>query len=97
MRTNTWFSIVLANGTVRLQLDITKSSGLHFDMLLSSELLDITKVSKTSEICHENTRPNVHQPDPQAYLRAMEMLKREPAECMMVAAHAYDLRAAKEV
>ncbi|PVH95334.1 HAD-like protein [Periconia macrospinosa] len=30
---------VHANGTTRLQLDITKSSGLAFDMLFSSELL----------------------------------------------------------
>lgn len=36
--------VVLANGTTRLQIDITKSSGLQFDTLLSSELLGITKV-----------------------------------------------------
>lgn len=71
--------VVLANGTTRLQLDITKSSGLQFDMLFSSELLGMTK------------------PDPAIYRRAMELLKRTPDECIMVAAHAYDLRAAKEV
>lgn len=71
--------VVLANGTTRLQLDITKSSGLSFDMLFSSELLGLTK------------------PDPGIYLRALELLRRQPSECLMVAAHAYDLRAAKGV
>lgn len=71
--------VVLANGTTRLQLDITKSSGLDFDMMFSSELLGMTK------------------PDPAIYRKAMELLKRKPEECIMVAAHAYDLRAAKEV
>jgi hypothetical protein len=36
-------SIVLANGKTRHQLDMTKSSGLIFDMLLSSELLGLAK------------------------------------------------------
>lgn len=34
---------VHANGTTRLQLDICRSSGLKFDMLLSSELLGVYK------------------------------------------------------
>ena len=71
--------VVLANGTTRLQLDITKSSGLCFDMLFSSELLGMTK------------------PDSAIYYRAMEILRWKPSECIMVAAHAYDLRAAKQV
>ena len=71
--------VVLANGTTRLQVDITKSAGLSFDMLLSSELLGLTK------------------PDPVIYRRALELLKMEPSECLMVAAHAYDVRAAKRV
>lgn len=71
--------VVLANGTTRLQVDITKTSGLDFDMLFSSELLGMTK------------------PDPAIYRKALELLKREPNECVMVAAHAYDLRAAKAV
>jgi hypothetical protein len=37
-------SVVLANGTTRLQLDIVKSSSLPFHMLFSSELLGLTKV-----------------------------------------------------
>jgi FMN phosphatase YigB (HAD superfamily) len=32
-----------------------------------------------------------------AYQRVLELLQLEPHECIMVAAHAYDLRAAKEV
>lgn len=38
-----WFLVVLANGTTRLQLDIAQSSNLPFHMLLSSELLGLTK------------------------------------------------------
>lgn len=34
---------VHANGSTRLQLDLVKSSGLHYDMLFSSELLGIYK------------------------------------------------------
>ena len=71
--------VVLANGTTRLQMDITKSSGLDFDMLFSSEVLGMTK------------------PDPAIYRKAMDILKRKPEDCVMVAAHAYDLRAAKGV
>lgn len=71
--------VVLANGTSRLQVDITKSSRLDFDMLLSSELLGLTK------------------PDPAIYHKAVNLLKRKPQECVMVAAHAYDLRAARGV
>jgi len=70
---------VLANGTARLQIDVTKSSGLDFDLLLSSELLDLTK------------------PDPAIYRKAIELLGHTPEECLMVAAHAYDLEAAKKV
>lgn len=58
---------------------MTKSSGLSFDMLLSSELLGLSK------------------PDPAIYIKAMELLKCTPEECLMVAAHADDLSAAKGV
>ncbi|KAK8861285.1 haloacid dehalogenase, type II [Kwoniella newhampshirensis] len=37
------------------------------------------------------------KPDPKMYCRSMELLRREPAQVAMVAAHAYDLRAAKAV
>lgn len=58
---------------------MAKSSGLSFDMLLSSELLGLAK------------------PNPAMYLKATELLKCRPEECVMVAAHHDDLRAAKKV
>lgn len=71
---------VLANGSTRLQLDITKYAGVDFDMLFSSQLLGLTK------------------PDPRIYRKVIEeVLGHRPEECVMVAAHAYDLRAAKAV
>ncbi|QDS77119.1 hypothetical protein FKW77_000971 [Venturia effusa] len=72
--------IVLANGTTRLQLDICKSAGLEMDMLFSSQLLGMTK------------------PDTRIYLKAAELVGAHvgKGECLMVAAHAYDLRAAKK-
>jgi len=90
---------VLANGTTRLQVDITKSSGLRFDMLFSSELLGMTKVCMPSILgtCNHPPTHTIRQPDPAIYRRAMQLLRKEPRECMMVAAHAYDLRAAKQV
>jgi 2-haloalkanoic acid dehalogenase type II len=70
---------VLANGTTRLQLDLTKSSRLEFDMLFSSQLLGLSK------------------PNPAIYRKAMELVGVLPVHSVMVAAHAYDLRAAKNV
>lgn len=71
--------IVLANGSTRLQLDIIKAANLSFDMLFSSQLLGLTK------------------PDPVIYTRAAELVGADlvKGEGVMVAAHAYDLRAAK--
>ncbi|KAK6005979.1 hypothetical protein QM012_006389 [Aureobasidium pullulans] len=37
----------------------------------------------------------VYKPAIESYTRVLELLKREPKECVMVAAHAYDLRGAK--
>lgn len=71
--------LVHANGTLRLQLDLCRSSGLRFDSLLSSELL------------------GVYKPAPESYRRALELLRCEADECVMVAAHAYDTRGAKAV
>lgn len=62
--------LVHANGTLRLQLDLCRSSGLRFDALLSSELL------------------GVYKPAPGSYRRALELLRCEAEECVMVAAHA---------
>lgn len=70
---------VLANGTTRLQLDLARSSGLTFDLLLSSQVLGCTK------------------PDPGMYVQALDLFGLKPEQSVMVAAHAYDLRAAKAV
>ncbi|KAJ7057085.1 haloacid dehalogenase [Mycena amicta] len=37
------------------------------------------------------------KPDPKMYLKAVELLALRPSDCVMVAAHAYDLRAAAKV
>ncbi|KAF2111972.1 haloacid dehalogenase [Lophiotrema nucula] len=74
-----FFLIVLANGTTRLQLDIAQSSGIPFHMLMSSELLGITK------------------PDPAIYRKAMDLVRLPPESCYMLAAHLYDVQAAKAV
>ncbi|KAK0621995.1 haloacid dehalogenase [Bombardia bombarda] len=68
---------VHANGTTRLQLDLTRSSGLGFNMLFSSQLL------------------GVYKPSPDAYNKALDLVKLRPDEVVLVAAHAYDLRGAK--
>ncbi|KAJ5297857.1 hypothetical protein PENANT_c012G02960 [Penicillium antarcticum] len=69
---------VHANGTTRLQLDLTRSSGLDFHMLFSSQLLGFYK------------------PSPEAYEKALQLLKLKPEEVVLVAAHAYDLRGAQK-
>ncbi|KAJ5593809.1 haloacid dehalogenase [Penicillium hispanicum] len=69
---------VHANGTTRLQLDLTRSSGLGFNMLFSSQLLGLYK------------------PSPRAYEKALQLVKLQPEDVVMVAAHAYDLRAAQK-
>lgn len=70
---------VHANGTTRLQLDLIRSSGLKFDLLMSSQMLGQIK------------------PAPEPYLKAMALIKRKPEECVMVAAHVYDVRGARDV
>ncbi|WYZ33771.1 hypothetical protein EsH8_I_000047 [Colletotrichum jinshuiense] len=70
---------VHANGTTRLQLDLTRSSGLNFNMLFSSQLL------------------GVYKPNPDAYQKALQLVKLQPEEVVLVAAHAYDLRGAQKV
>ncbi|KAJ6511375.1 haloacid dehalogenase [Mycena vitilis] len=37
------------------------------------------------------------KPDPQIYLKTVELLDLRPSDCIMVAAHAYDLRAAAKI
>jgi 2-haloacid dehalogenase len=40
---------------------------------------------------------HAYKPDPRVYQGAVELLQCRPSEVMMVAAHAYDLRAARDV
>lgn len=70
---------VHANGTTRLQLDLIRSSGLKFDLLMSSQMLGQIK------------------PAPEPYLKGLALIKRKPEECVMVAAHAYDVRGARDI
>ncbi|KAF3055575.1 Haloacetate dehalogenase H-2 [Daldinia childiae] len=70
---------VLANGTTRLQLDLVRSSGLD----------GIFSLLFSSELL------GVYKPAPEAYEKALRLVKVRPDEAVMVAAHAYDLRAAK--
>ncbi|KAJ5334435.1 Haloacid dehalogenase type II [Penicillium brevicompactum] len=69
---------VHANGTTRLQLDLTRSSGLKFNMMFSSQLL------------------GAYKPNREAYEKGLELVKLRPEEVVLVAAHAYDLRGARD-
>ncbi|GAA5971889.1 hypothetical protein JCM11641_001558 [Rhodosporidiobolus odoratus] len=90
--------IVLANGTVRLQLDLIRSSGLPFHTLFSSQLLGLTKVSVLVMLVMLVILIRVQgNPDPQIYLKALNLVQIKPEDALMVAAHAYDLRAAAAV
>ncbi|KAI1468779.1 HAD-like protein [Daldinia caldariorum] len=70
---------VLANGTTRLQLDLVRSSGLE----------GIFSLLFSSELL------GVYKPAPEAYEKALGLVRVRPDEAVMVAAHAYDLRAAR--
>lgn len=79
----------------RSELDIAKSSLLPFHMLFSSQLLGHTKVFKSSHL-RDHDESKQHQPDLAIYNKAMDLMQLRPEDCVMVAAHAYDLRAAKQ-
>ncbi|KAI1482690.1 HAD-like protein [Daldinia eschscholtzii] len=70
---------VLANGTTRLQLDLVRSSGLE----------GLFSLLFSSELL------GVYKPAPEAYEKALKLVQVRPDEAVMVAAHAYDLRAAR--
>ncbi|OTA69495.1 (S)-2-haloacid dehalogenase IVA, partial [Hypoxylon sp. EC38] len=72
---------VLANGTTRLQLDLVRSSGLE----------------GTFSLLFSSELLGVYKPAPEAYQKAMSLVRVRPEEAVMVAAHAYDLRAARKV
>ncbi|KAI6082118.1 HAD-like protein [Hypoxylon rubiginosum] len=72
---------VLANGTTRLQLDLARSSGLGH----------VFSMLFSSELL------GVYKPAPEAYEKALGLVRVRPDEAVMVAAHAYDLRAARRL
>lgn len=72
---------VLANGTTRLQLDLVRAAGLQ-------GMYDMLFSSQLL---------GVYKPSPEAYLKALDLVGCKAEEAVMVACHAYDLRAAREV
>ncbi|KAI5920076.1 HAD-like domain-containing protein [Camillea tinctor] len=70
---------VLANGTTRLQLDLVRSSGL----------------AGTFDMLFSSELLGVYKPEPEAYAKALRLVQVQPDQAVMVAAHAYDLRAAR--
>ncbi|KAI8954274.1 HAD-like protein [Xylaria longipes] len=70
---------VLANGTTRLQLDLVRSSGL----------------AASFDMLFSSELMGVYKPAPEAYEKALALVGVRPDQAVMVAAHAYDLRAAK--
>jgi len=72
---------VLANSTTRLQLDLVGSAGLW-------GMYDMLFSSQLL---------GVYKPTPEAYLQALELVGCGPEEAVMVACHAYGLRAARAV
>ncbi|KAI0013373.1 HAD-like protein [Xylariaceae sp. FL0662B] len=72
---------VLANGTTRLQLDLVRSSGL----------------AGTFSMLFSSELLGVYKPSPEAYRKALGLVRVLPEDAVMVAAHAYDLRAARRL
>ncbi|KAI0486032.1 HAD-like protein [Xylaria cf. heliscus] len=70
---------VLANGTTRLQLDLARSSGL----------------AASFDMLFSSELLGVYKPTPEAYEKALALVGLRPEQSVMVAAHAYDLRAAR--
>ncbi|CAN8101833.1 unnamed protein product [Discula destructiva] len=72
---------VHANGTTRLQLDLVRSAGL----------------SGCFDMLFSSELLGVLKPAPESYVKGLRLLRYQPEECVMVAAHAYDTRGAKKV
>lgn len=72
-----WFLVVLANGTTRLQLDIVQSSGIPFHMLLSSELLGL---SKPDPAIYQKAMELVRVPSDRSYMVASHLYDLEAAK-----------------
>ncbi|KAJ4350015.1 uncharacterized protein N0V89_008636 [Didymosphaeria variabile] len=74
-------TFVHANGSTRLQLDIVASSGLNPEF----------NMLFSSELL------GLYMPAPEAYHKALRLIDAQPHEVVKVAAHAWDLRGAKEL
>lgn len=74
-------TFVHANGSTRLQLDIVASSHL------TSEF----------DMLFSSELLRLYMPDPEAYRKVLQLIDAQPHEVIKVAAHAWDLRGAKEV
>ena len=67
-------------------------------MLFSSQLLGKTKVDNF--FCPDpapSFQLTFSKPDAECYTKALELMQVAPSEAIMIAAHAYDLRAARTV
>lgn len=54
-------------------------------------------INPLKEIIQRSMRSSIRQPNPAIYKKAVDLLGLQPSETAMVAAHAYDLRAAAAV
>lgn len=68
----------LSNGSTRDLISMNRASGVTWDYILSSDLI------------------NAMKPSPEAYKTVIKLLELKPEEVAMVAAHEYDLKAAKD-
>ena len=74
-------TFVHANGSTRLQLDIVASSGL----------------SSVFDMLFSSELLGLYMPNAEAYHKVLQLIDAKPNEVVKVAAHAWDLRGAKEV
>ncbi|KAL1610127.1 hypothetical protein SLS60_001792 [Paraconiothyrium brasiliense] len=74
-------TFVHANGSTRLQLDIVASSSLNPEF----------------DMLFSSELLGLYMPAPEAYHKVLELINAQPHEVVKVAAHAWDLRGAKEV
>lgn len=72
---------VHANGSTRLQLDIVASSGL----------------SSSFNMLFSSELLGLYLPQPEAFNKVLQLINAKPHEVVKVAAHAWDLRGAKDV
>lgn len=62
---------------------------LQLDLIASSGLTDFHMLFSSQLLGY-------YKPAPESYAKALALIKRQPQDCVMVAAHEYDLRGARE-